>query len=160
MALVRWGLLMAICSMLGVTAFAASTLVGTRWRVEITPEGATIPHHIDQIRFQEENFASAIFERKGFQASSYLQGKSPEGNIMWDASQKSESEGDLLWHGEIKGDTMTGTLVWKQPDGKFVKHTLAGTPSVDEPAAPAEGAAKGAAGAKTGSKWGCSLVVD
>lgn len=124
----RWLGLTGIVTLLIVvsTAFAASKLDDTDWRVEITPEGATIPHHVDLIHFKEGNFLSVIFQRKGFSSSPYTH-KSKSG--MWEAKQTNEAAGELSWEGEIKGEALTGTLTWKKPDGSSVKHALVGGPA-------------------------------
>lgn len=157
MIFLRW-FLIVIAFMGSLATFAASPLVGSRWRVEITPEGETIPHHVDQLRFQEQNFTSAIFERRGFPTSPYTQSKTADGSVVWDAMQASDTEGNLFWHGELQGEAMTGTLVWKKTDGTIINHSLAGSPAVEE-AAPSAEEAKGTSEKATGkkSRWGCSF---
>lgn len=104
----------------------AGALDGTQWRVEITPEGATIPHHVDRILFNEGKFTSKIFERRGFPSASYSGSAS-----SWSAEQTG-AEGELNWKGSIEGEALKGTLVWKQADGKVVTHALVGIPYVEE----------------------------
>ncbi len=114
---------------------AASPLNGTKWRVEITPKGAEIPWYVDQVRFEDGNFTSAIFARKGFSTSPYTLTEKGGGPLIWEATQTSETEGTLSWRGELEGDSMKGTVIGEQPDGKVVNHTFTGR-KVTEPPAP------------------------
>jgi hypothetical protein len=122
--------------MLGSVALAASPLEETRWRVEITPKGSEIPHHIDRLRFENGKFTSVIFERKGFLTVPYTPTGKVGGPIAWEARQKSDTDGDLSWHGEVQGDAMKGTLVWKQPNGTVINHSFIGSRVKEEPLAP------------------------
>ena len=105
-------------------SLAASSLAGSRWRVEITPQGETVPHFVDQIRFQREVFGSAVFERRGFPSAAYTQIPGSGNAVEWEAKQQSDSEGSLAWTAEFKENTMKGSLVWRKPDGKVVKYSL------------------------------------
>lgn len=141
-----------------------SDIEKTEWRVEITPEGATIPHHIDRLRFEKGGFVSIIFERKGFASSPYTLSEKGGGLIVWDAKQKSETEGALNWHGELQGNVLKGTLTWSQPDGTVVAHSLSGSlvePEADEgKKADKKTTASGstpASPAKSKKTFGCSL---
>lgn len=151
MRLVRWMAgIMVLSVAVAIVAVAAAPLDSTLWRVEITEDGSTIPQHVDRITFQDGKFTSAIYARKSFVPTAYTHTVKPDGPVVWDVEQKNDTAGELIWHGERKGDAMTGTLTWKQPDGKITKYALVGAPVVEE-AAPA------AAGAKSGGwNWGCS----
>src|SRR3989338_821833 len=106
-----------VFSVLSVSAFAGPSLDGTKWRIENTPEGAPIPHHIDRDIFGGGGFTSVIFERKGFPAASYT--ATEKGDVIsWEVKQQNDTQGELVWQGEITGEALTGTLVWKQKDGK------------------------------------------
>jgi hypothetical protein len=176
---VRWFVGMAVILGVSVAVFAAPALEKKQWRVELTPAGGLIPHFIDRFRFEDKNFASVIFERKGFLASSYTSAEKADGSIAWEAKQKSKENGDIAWHGELQGDTMTGTLIWKQPDGKTAQYAMYGSavvPEEGEASAPEkstasetsttsesetsstvpESASESAPASK--SWWGCSLV--
>lgn len=133
---------LVVFSMLGGIALAASPLDGTQWRVELTPKGATIPFHVDRVRFEEGNFTSAIFAPKGFSMSRYTLTEKT-GGAVWTTTQKSPTEGTLSWRGELKGESMNGTLSWEQPDGKIESYTFTGRkvtepPPEPEPKAPAK----------------------
>lgn len=137
----------------------AASLDGTDWKVEITPEGATIPHHVDLIYFKGGSFTSAIFQRKGFSSSAYS-GKSD----AWNVEQANEAGEALTWKGEIQGEKLTGTLTWKMADGKVVKNNLVGKPAPTPEEAEAELAAEQgvavAPKAKSGGGFfGCSLIL-
>ena len=121
-----WLIGVAVFSILGSVALAESPLDGTEWRLEITPKGAEIPFYIDWVRFEDGNFTSVIFERKGFLTSRYTLTEKGDGPIVWEVKQKSETEGDLSWRGEPQEDAMTGTLRWTQADGTVIDHTLTG----------------------------------
>ena len=127
---------LVVFSMLGSVALAASPLDGTQWRVEITPKDSEIPHHIDRLRFEKGKFTSIIFERKGFLTVPYTLTGKVGGPIAWKATQKSDTNGDLSWRGELQGDAMKGTLVWKQPDGTVINHSFIGSRAKEEPFAP------------------------
>jgi len=131
-----WLMGVVILSVMGGVALAASALDGTKWRVEMTREGGVIPSFIDRVHFDDGKFTSAIFERKGFRSSLYTLTEDPGGPIIWEVKQKSETKGDVSWHGELKGDAMGGTAVWKQPDGTVISYTLTGRPGIDEPPEP------------------------
>lgn len=150
MRLVRWLAGVIVLSMVVAVAIAAAPLDSTLWRVEITEDGSTIPQHVDRVTFQDGKFTSAIYARKNFQPGPYTHTVRPDGPTIFDVDQKSDAAGTLVWHGEQKGDAMTGTLVWTQPDGKVTKYALVGSPVVEE-AAPAAAAAKSG-----GWNWGCS----
>lgn len=152
MRLVRWVAGVIMVSMMVAVAMAAAPLDSTLWRVEITPEGSTIPQYVDRITFQDGKFNSAIFARKNIQPTPYTHAEKPDGFLSWDVDQKSDTAGELTWRGMRKGDALTGSLIWKQPDGKVIKYAMVGGPVVDEAATPAVGAA-----AKSkGWNWGCS----
>ncbi|MBI4412258.1 MAG: hypothetical protein HY541_07230 [Deltaproteobacteria bacterium] len=166
MLFIRWSMVGTFLVMLSAVVLAASPLTGSRWRVEITEEGQTVPQFIDQVRFQEDSFTSALFERRGYPTAPFTEKKGEEGSLVWDALQKDAVGAELAWHAEFKGNTMTGKLVWKQADGKLTNYALSGTPVVEEEVeegkTPAEEGKKGAktAAKKGGSKWGCSLIPE
>jgi len=128
-----WLMAVVIVSVMGGVALATSALDGTKWRVEMTPEGSSIPHFIDQVHFDDGKFTSAIFGRKGFQSSLYTLGKDTGGPIVWEVKLKSDSKGELAWHGELNGEAMDGTAVWSRSDGTVISYKLSGRPGVDEP---------------------------
>lgn len=146
-----WVVMVVVSS---ATVVAASPLEGTKWRVEITPEGATIPHHIDRCTFQDGKFSSVIFERRGFTSVPFTAAEKAGGTVAVEMQQTSEAAGDLTWQAEVQGDALKGTLVWKQADGKAVTHALVGSPAVEE--APVPEAAAPAKKAK--GMFGCTLV--
>ena len=118
-----WLIGVAVFSILGSVALAESPLDGTEWRVEITPKGSTIPSYIDWVLFEDGKFSSEIFKRKGFPPVQYTLTKKKKGPRVWEGTQKNEAEGKLSWRGELKEDTMTGSLRWTHADGKTVKST-------------------------------------
>ena len=147
----------------GVTVFAASSLEKSKWRVELKVEGEGAPRYIDRLTFEDKNFTSVIFERKKFLTSSYTSNSKEDNGLTWEAKQKSETDGELVWKGELQGDTMTGKLDWKQPDGKTVQFAMYGIPVVEEAetAAAEKSVAPGSASVpafKEKAWWGCSLV--
>ncbi len=173
MYFVRLFIGVAVILGVGAAVFAAPSLEKKQWRVELKEAGGTVPQFIDRFRFEGKNFASVIFERKGFLASSYSSSEKGDGSIAWEAKQQSKDNGDIAWQGELQGDTMTGTLVWKQPDGKTAQYAMYGSavvPEEGEASAPetptasekstasdaSESASESAPAAK--SSWGCSLV--
>ena len=127
-----WLMGVAILSVMGGVAIAASVLDGTKWRMEMTPKGSSIPHFIDRVNFDDGKFRSAIFERKGFHSSLYTLTNSG-GPIVWEVKLKSDTKGDVSWYGELNGETMDGTAVWTRSDGTVVSYALSGRPGVDEP---------------------------
>ena len=133
-------------------AWAASPLEETEWQVEIAEEGMTLPQYVDRIRFVDGKLVSAIFERKGFPTVSYAL----DAGGSWTANQKNDAAGSLAWRGAVQGDSMTGTLVWKQPDGKVTNYALVGRPAVEEEAPASEAASGPGKKAKKGF-FGCSL---
>jgi len=46
---------------------------------------------------------------------------------------KSDTKGDVSWHGELNGESMDGTAVWNRSDGTVISYKLSGRPGVDEP---------------------------
>ncbi|MBI2340745.1 MAG: hypothetical protein HYU99_10370 [Deltaproteobacteria bacterium] len=165
MLFIRWFMVGAFVAILSAVALAAGPLTGSRWRVEITEEGQTVPQFIDQLRFQEDNFTSALFERRGYPTSPFTQKKGEEGALVWDALQKDAVGAELAWHAEFKGDAMTGKLIWKQADGKLTNYALSGSPVVEEEEEGKTPAEKGKKEVKTtakkgGSRWGCSLIPE
>lgn len=146
---------MVAFSMLSAVALAASPLEETEWQVEITQEGMTLPQYVDRLRFKEGKLVSVIFERKGFSASPYTLTAAG----VWKAEQKNDAVGNLTWHGELRGEKMTGTLVLKEPDGKVTNYALNGSPAVavEEGETPApEGTSLPTKKGKKGF-FGCSL---
>ncbi|MBI4374595.1 MAG: hypothetical protein HY542_06935 [Deltaproteobacteria bacterium] len=152
----------------GVLSWAASPLDKTEWRVEITPEGAAIPHHVDRILFKDGVFTSVIFERRGFPTTPYTASKKGGGSVTWKSKQKHISDGTLVWEAEISGDALNGTMVWEKPDGTVVKHALVGGPPLEETAEAGAAAPATTPGASTTSTvkrsaakkgfFGCSLL--
>ena len=130
---IYWLMGVVIISVMGSVALATSALDGTKWRVEMTPEGSVIPHFIDRVYFDDGKFRSVIFERKGFRGSPYTLGKNSGGPIVWEVKLMSDTKGDVSWHGELKGEAMEGTAVWNRSDGTVISYTLSGRPGVDEP---------------------------
>jgi len=131
-----WLIGVAILSVMGGVALAASVLDGTKWRMEMTPKGSAIPHFIDRIHFDDGKFTSVIFARKGFRSSLYTLTENAGEPIVWEVELKSDTKGDVSWHGELKGDSMDGTAVWNRSDGTVISYTLSGRPGIDEPAEP------------------------
>ena len=131
-----WLIGVAILSVMGGVAIAASVLDGTKWRMEMTPKGSSIPHFIDRVNYDDGKFSSAIFERKGFHSSLYTLTKNTGGPIVWEVKLKSDTKGDVSWYGELKGETMNGTAVWTRSDGTVISYALSGRPGIDEPAEP------------------------
>jgi len=131
-----WLFGVVILSVMGGVAIAASVLDGTKWRMEMTPKGSAIPHFIDRIHFDDGKFTSVIFARKGFRSSLYTLTENAGGPIVWEVKLKSNTKGDVSWHGELKGESMDGTAVWNRSDGTVISYTLSGRPGVDEPAEP------------------------
>jgi len=128
-----WLLGVVIISVMGGVALATSSLDGTKWRMEMTPKGSSIPHFIDRVHFDDGKFTSAIFGRKGFRSSLYTLGKNTDGPIVWEVKLKSDTKGDVSWRGELKGESMDGTAVWNKSDGTVISYALSGRPGVDEP---------------------------
>ncbi len=133
---IYWLMGVMIISVIGGVALATSALDGTKWRVEMTREGSVLPSFIDRVHFEDGKFRSVIFERKGFQSSLYSLTENAGGPMVWEVKIKSETKGDVSWHGELKGEAMSGTAVWMQPDGTVLSYTLAGRPGIDEPPEP------------------------
>lgn len=159
MVYLRKSILLAVL-FLAVSGIAfAAALDDNAWRVEITPEGSAVPHFVDQISFQKDSFNSSIFARKGFPSVAFTQSKDASGMTIWEANQQGKEE-SLAWHGQLKGEEMTGTLIWKKPDGSSVTYALLGSPFVEETeeVAASAGAAPKTAGKK--SWFGCSLVLE
>ncbi len=160
-------LFIGIMTVLAISSsvFAASSLEKSQWRVELTEEGSQVAQFIDKVTFSDGKINSAIFERKGFPPSSYDSTEKGD-NIAWEAKQQGETDGNIGWQGELQGDAMTGTLVWKKPDGKTVKYAIMGSPILSEESAAeaAESATSAVSQSVPAIKgwfegwFGCSLV--
>lgn len=157
MKFVRWFMVAAVFSIAGTAVFAASPLEETQWQMEITQEGMTLPQYVDRVRFADGKLVSVIFERKGFPSVSYTDTKQGD-SLVWDANQKADALGELVWHGELTDGKIAGTLIFKQPDGTVTNYALSGTPAVEEAAA-ASAEETATAPAKKTKKgfFGCSL---
>ncbi|MFH0799981.1 MAG: hypothetical protein V2A66_07375 [Pseudomonadota bacterium] len=159
--LIRFFIAIVVVLGVGNSVFAASPLEKNLWRVELAEEGTQVPQFIDRVTFNDGKINSAIFERKKFLSSSYDSREKGDNLTVWAAKQQSDESGKIEWQGELQGDAMTGTLIWKQLDGKTLKYAITGSPVPKEEAA-AESAASadsGSAPASASKGWfGCSLV--
>ena len=130
---IYWLMGVIILSTVGGIALAASPLDETEWRLEITQSGEEVPFYTDRIRFQDGEFNSAIFKRKGFLEAQYTVTEEEGSPIVWEVTQTSDPEGTLEWHGELQEETMEGTLRWTQTDGTVINHTFTGKPPTPKP---------------------------
>lgn len=150
-----FGLVAVTALFICATSVAAAELDGTEWQVDITPEGATIPHHVDRVRFENGNFVSVIFERRGFQPTTYNSTGAADA-ATWEVAQGDDTVGRLAWKGQIEGEKLTGTLMWTQPDGTVQQNALLGRPAppLEQPAGTGEATATTAGGEKAATKTG------
>jgi hypothetical protein len=95
-------------------------LEGTFWKITVVPDDASAKSGTekfnDTISFAEGKFSSAALAQKGFKPAKY-QGDFEEREAEFDLEQKSESEGIVIWIGEVRGAKITGRLQWKKKDG-------------------------------------------
>jgi hypothetical protein len=68
----------------------------------------------DTLEFRDGRFRSTACDAYGFGDAPYRVTKTG-GRISFDAVTTSVKEGRMSWHGELEGDTLSGTAVWTKP---------------------------------------------
>ena len=105
-------------------------LDGQRWKISVVPDKAAAEkggkEFSDTIIFAGDKFSSTALDAKGFKPVSY-RGDFEENEAEFEAEQVSETEGVVLWLGEIRSDRMSGTLQWKKKDGGTLLFDFTGT---------------------------------
>ncbi len=69
------------------------------------------PHHNDELVFEDGMFRSAQCEKWGFGAGPYtatIQGDT----VHFRAETTSPTQGNLVWQGKVRGDTLEATFLW------------------------------------------------
>lgn len=107
----------------------ADILTG-RWKVTLIPDKATAERgereFTDTISFAGGIFISSALAAKGFKSAKY-RGDFEEREAEFDLEQQSESEGTVIWIGEVRGGKMAGRLQWKKKDGTNLSFNFSGT---------------------------------
>ena len=103
-----------------LSSLRADILTGC-WRITLSPDKATAERgekeFNDTISFADGKFSSSALAKKGFKPAKY-QGDFEEREAEFDLDQESQSEGIVIWIGEIRGEKITGRIQWKKKDGR------------------------------------------
>ncbi len=105
-------------------------LEGTCWKITAVPDEASAKSGAekfdDLISFADGKFSSAALAARGFKPAKY-RGDFEEREAEFDLEQQSETEGIVIWIGEVRRGKMTGRLQWKKKDGTNLIFSFSGT---------------------------------
>lgn len=110
-------------------AATASPLEGTTWPVMVIPDALAAKKgekpFADTLMFKDGKVAMSACVKAGFAPSTYT--ASPVGS-GWSVStqQVSKDQGRTAWQATLTGETITGTMVWKKPDGSLLHYAVGG----------------------------------
>ena len=71
----------------------------------------------DTVRFDRDQFVSARLEAQGYAPAHYTLSDGKNGALIWEAMQSNASRGIALWHGELLGRALQGTLSLQPIEG-------------------------------------------
>ena len=99
-------------------AAKAGMLDGTKWSADLmSPKKGAKPMP-DTLSFEKGMFDSIACHAYGFGNGRYMGKKGKAGAMSFSATTTSEKSGRMNWRGAVKGDTVSGTLVWTPKKGK------------------------------------------
>ena len=115
---------LAATLVLGIRAAGAqkaSPLDGREFAGETVEKGKTSGAMPEQIRFENGKFHSLPCDAYGFGDAPYSW-HDANGSVEFHAVTKSEKEGEIEWSGQVRGDSLTATLVWKKSGQKTIEY--------------------------------------
>jgi hypothetical protein len=80
----------------------------------------------DELIFKDGTFFSVECEQYGFGPASY-ESKSKGDAILFESTLNSDKEGKTEWEGSVKGDKITGTMIWSKVGQNPIIYTYMGT---------------------------------
>lgn len=98
-------------------------LDGTKWKAELTAAGEK--PMADTLVFTEGRFDSEGCHQYGFRRGPYTAMKK-EGGTKFTAFTTSREQGTMQWDGIVKGDSISGTMMWYPKTGAAKKYTVSG----------------------------------
>lgn len=115
---------LAATLVLGIRAAGAekaSPLDGREFEGSTVEKGKTSGAMPEQIRFAKGSFRSLPCDAYGFGDAPYSWHEA-NGAVEFDAVTRSEKEGEIEWSGQVRGDSLSATLVWKKPGQKTIEY--------------------------------------
>lgn len=114
-------------------------LPGSSWPVAMRSMFGAHQTFADTLQFDHERLTSTKMAADGYAPARYTLSDARSGAVVWDATQINPQRGIALWHGELLGRALSGTLSIQPIDGtsedyEFVNE-LAGAQAA-KPAAP------------------------
>ncbi len=125
-------LAIAAVGMLSFTANlrAADPFEGLKWKVKYTASpNSDFPNDKgfdDTLIFKGSKFSTAEFVKKGFAPVDFDQRSTRGPMAGFQAEQKSDKEGKLVWNGTTTGMEMTGEVTWTKKDGSVHRYDFKG----------------------------------
>lgn len=105
------------------TASDWEELEGTAWEIQLMPMYAadsTSPQR-DHLTFHDGRIASQALAAQGVQATNYTLTVQPNGAVLWETIQTSQSGDVICWRGEREGQAMRG-IVTRQTAGRAAEN--------------------------------------
>jgi hypothetical protein len=106
-------------------AFAKDSLDGRSFSIELTETNKNEASK-DELIFKDGSFFSTGCEKYGFSPASY-ESKSKGDAILFESTLNSDKEGKTEWEGSVKGDKITGTMIWSKVGQDPIIYTYMGT---------------------------------
>ena len=108
----------------------AGVLDGTRWKVKVVPDKAAADKGAkefgDELIFADDKFTSTVLLRKGFAPAKYRADVEPT-EAEFEVEQRSQTNGVVVWEGEIRGTNTLGGLQWMQEGRADFLYEITGT---------------------------------
>jgi hypothetical protein len=102
----------------------------TAWKIKVSPEeGAKAKEFDDTLTFKGSKVESTALKEKGFEAAAYEEDVRRGPLATFNATMKSEKEGEAVWSGTVTGSEIKGELKWTKKDGTVVNYTYTGSKS-------------------------------
>ena len=112
------GVMCAAFAITGATAAQAKvppTILNGRVYVgEVEKEGQTVGDK-DEFIFQDGTFRSIACDRYGFGSADFSISQYGFGTIGFRSKTSSTTDGEIDWHGTIRGEALEGTATWTKP---------------------------------------------
>ena len=99
-------------------AAKAGMLDGTKWTVELMSPKKGAKSQPDTLAFEKGMFDSSACHAFGFGNGKYRGKKENAGAMGFSATTMSGKSGKMQWKGTVKGDAVSGTLLWTPKKGK------------------------------------------
>ena len=111
-------------------------LDGSEWTIQLSPATGTGKSQTDTLTFAHGTVSSKWLSKEGFAPSNYTLSAQDASHAEWQTTQSNPDGHVASWRSQLSGDTISGALNKRTPDGQAMVFYVNGTKAASAPPPP------------------------